>query len=101
MSDFIERDSLIRKCFAMVKEPWNHEAAPSSWADAYKQFIEDIEEAEAAEVNPDIHGSWLVKPLYKGSEASVYVCSVCNEPFWWNTMSFCPNCGARMDLEDT
>ena len=51
------------------------------------------------------HGKWLYKPnLY---DESTYECSVCKEPWTLiegnpaeNNMHFCPNCGAKMDLEE-
>lgn len=57
----------------------------------------------AADVAPVVHGRWVGKPLC-GNETCK--CSVCGS--WHNihanlrgeiSQKYCPNCGARMDLE--
>ena len=42
IDDFIER--LNAKCDGMIEEPWNSNVAPISWAEAYADFKDDIEE---------------------------------------------------------
>ena len=56
-------------------------------------------------VDPVKHGHWI-------NDKGLYKCSICNELWchWWvNTvpiermnkmMRFCPNCGAKMEVED-
>lgn len=62
----------------------------------------------SADVAPVVHGKWVKEPVYKQDMhgkmihfCTKYICSACNHES--NTLSsgrFCPNCGAKMDLED-
>ena len=36
--------TLLSKCDGIISEPWNKEAQPTSWADAYEAFKNDIED---------------------------------------------------------
>lgn len=42
IDDFTEK--LNAKCDGMIKEQWNSNVAPISWAEAYADFKDDIEE---------------------------------------------------------
>ncbi len=102
--EYIEREAAIAKCREIAACEWNHRASPVSWADAYEQFAEDIEEIPTADVSPVRHGRWIETPrLYYG--AKQYECSLCYSDTFWNKHSIyekyphCPNCGAKMDLE--
>ena len=60
---------------------------------------------DTADVAPVRHGRWIESPrLYYG--AKQYECSLCCSDTFWNKHSItvkyphCPNCGAKMDLED-
>jgi rubrerythrin len=54
---------------------------------------------------PVVHGKWeYSENIY---DESTWVCSICKEPWTLidgtpqeNGMKYCPNCGAKMDLED-
>ena len=37
-------DKLNAKCDGMIKEKWNSNASPISWAEAYADFKDDIDE---------------------------------------------------------
>ena len=128
MAEYINREVAIAKCREIVACKWNHIASPVSWADAYEQFAEDIEEIQTADVAPVRHGRWL---LQANNERTNYrwnvtaECSECcdekkeiwagffpNVPDWLardvtlesaksvKLSNYCPNCGARMDLEE-
>lgn len=61
--------------------------------------LEDILTVKAADVQPVKHGEWL-----KASQNSWnnYKCSLCNTQYVGMgaiTFTYCPNCGARMDME--
>lgn len=72
---------------------------PTSWeciADACKA----IKTAPAADVAPVVHGEWVDTP-----DGTATICSYCKAD--WNVFdndtyrfNYCPNCGAKMDLED-
>ena len=71
-----------------------------------KDYCADVQwifELPAVDVAPVVHGRWI----YKGARGRFPVCecSVCGnaENADWailgNNVNYCPNCGARMDLE--
>lgn len=82
------------------------EAAKHAWAKGLEptQYIEMI---PAADVAPVVHGRWKIKLLNDYQKYSV-TCSICgwvgidnydsyDDPSDFN---YCPNCGAKMDLEN-
>lgn len=57
-----------------------------------------IDNAPTVDAVPVVHGRWIEVP----SMAPEYACSVCGATFeWWERSEahYCPNCGAKMDLE--
>lgn len=62
--------------------------------------VEAIENAPAIDAEPVRHGRWE-----KANFSGFLVCSCCNDVFinsdWLHDgkWSYCPNCGAKMDLE--
>lgn len=50
MAEYIEREAVLAICREMSACEWNHRVSPASWADAYNQFAEDVEEIPAADV---------------------------------------------------
>ena len=58
--------------------------------------IMEIEEAPTADVKEVNHGKWLDDYGYDK-------CSVCgfkcNDPYYLGEANYCPECGARMDLD--
>ena len=91
---YIERESLIEKCHWVIR---------SDGTRVYVCHAEDIETAPAADVAPVRHGRWIwdTKGLYPKP-----LCSRCQyEPYRASNHSsdlppYCPNCGAKMDLEE-
>lgn len=57
---------------------------------------EDIQNAPTIDAVPVVHGRWT----WCGEDRwnDVYTCSVCGE-MAMDDSNFCPNCGAKMDLE--
>ena len=55
----------------------------------------------AADVAPVVHGRWVEKEKY--TFGIIYDCSLCENRILDNghSWNYCPNCGARMDLEET
>lgn len=96
MAEYLDREAAIAKCREIAACEWNHRASPISWADAYEQFAEDIEEIPAADVAPVRHGRWKCgKPCpvcggdrFEGLDADIWAD--------WEP-PYCPNCGAKMD----
>lgn len=46
-------------------------------------------------VAPVVHGRWIDAREYCGD----YMCSNCEALYGTNKFNYCPNCGAKMDLE--
>ena len=112
MTEYIEREAIseeIRKYY--YKNPPNF-----SYGEGFDRGLDRAQrailDAPAADVAPVRHGRWdSVKnpnwPAYSHDK-----CSICG---WWNTknalcydgnkkpghsLNYCPNCGAKMDLEE-
>lgn len=69
---------------------------------AWVKAICILHDIPAADVAPVVHGRW--EQENNPFDDSIWVCSVCNEPFSIicgtpeeNSMNYCPNCGAKMD----
>lgn len=54
-----------------------------------------IDNVEAADVAPVVHGEWLCEET---DDEQFFLCSVCNDKEYWES-NYCPNCGAKMDAE--
>lgn len=57
--------------------------------------------------SPRPKGKWIrVDGRIHGSVSKVVKCSLCNknaglsEEYFWHLSKFCPNCGAKMDIEE-
>lgn len=95
MDEYIKRKE-IRKAYEKLARSYMHgEPYIADW-----KFDEMIEELPAADVTPVRHGRW---------ENGNPICPVCggdkfkdlDADIWcdWQP-AFCPNCGAKMDLEE-
>lgn len=54
-----------------------------------------IDNVEAADVAPVVHGEWLCAET---DDEQFFLCSVCNDKEYWES-NYCPECGAKMDAE--
>ena len=92
MDEYIEREAAI-------------EAAKHAWAKGLEpqQYMETI---PAADVAPVRHGKWLEWfpgdcALIMTGEEMLYRCSSCDAKYSdAEGYKYCPNCGAKMDLEE-
>ena len=91
MAEYIEREAAI----AAVKHAWAKGLEPS-------QYLEII---SAADVAPVRHGQWIEytkviipEPYNKWEQA--WKCSECGFDDGFVAYNYCPNCGAKMDLEE-
>lgn len=57
-----------------------------------------IKKVPAADVAPVVHGRWTAIGADKRGRGATYRCSACNGCYPY-ACKFCPNCGAKMDLE--
>ena len=65
------------------------------WNDCLLRVKSMVSKAPAADVAPGVHGQWIYD-----KKAQRPYCSVCKEYFYGATnspMSYCSNCGAKMD----
>ena len=66
----------------------------------FETLVSDLRDMKTADVAPVRHGRWIEKDKY--NFVTMYDCSICgtrildNGPAW----NYCPNCGAKMDLEE-
>jgi hypothetical protein len=96
MPRYIDADFLIDKLKEQANIPWNKRAVPVSWSYAYKEFIDDIENAPTADVEPVRHGRWYENNI---GDAVCSNCKGIQDKYEVVFMPYCPNCGCKLDLE--
>ena len=89
MDEYIKRETAVRMVMA------------AKWGDGSDgaMAMEIVASAPAADVAPVVHGRWI----YDKKVQRPY-CSVCKGYFYGATnspMSYCPNCGTKMDGDDS
>ena len=89
MDEYIKRETAVRMVMA------------AKWGDGSDgaMAMEIVASAPAADVAPVRHGQWIYD-----KKAQRPYCSVCKGYFYGATnspMSYCPNCGAKMDGGDS
>lgn len=94
-SNSIDRDVLLKDIEESVVFSGQ---TPNAEIVGANKVISRIKAAPIADVAPVVHGQWLDNEDYM-------FCSICG--IQWNycdndtkTFNYCPNCGARMDLEE-
>ncbi len=99
MSEYIDReaflkDAEIRYCLPCkgAGKDYNGVRCRACWVD---DMMGEVDDAPAADVAPVVHG----RKIEDGDIGCFWLCSLCGEclPYGAN---YCPNCGAKMDLED-
>lgn len=72
----------------------------------YDILCKELDRVPAADVAPVVHGCWIEytkviipEPYNKWEQA--WKCSECGFDDGFVAYNFCPNCGARMDLEES
>ena len=92
MAEYIDREALYEKAYWHGEHPDVDNPFPDG-VDAID--IEDVDTIPAADVAPVRHGQWIYD-----KKAQRPYCSVCKGYFYGATnspMSYCPNCGTKMD----
>ena len=92
MDEYIKREALYEKAYWHGEHPDVDNPFPDG-VDAID--IEDVDAIPAADVAPVVHGQWIYD-----KKAQRPYCSVCKRYFYGATnspMSYCPNCGTKMD----
>lgn len=93
MPRYVDLDKLPR--VGLWRDPEDHGAMVE-----LRDVIQALRQAEAetGEVEPVVHGYWILRGADKQGRGGVWVCSACGgcEPCKKNR---CPNCAAKMDKE--
>lgn len=87
--ELIDRNALLEKAYyrgkpATVNNPWGDGAEVVD--------VEDIEAAPIVDATQVIHARWIKR-------FTCYSCSECGHQVT-SADNYCPNCGAKMDLEE-
>lgn len=105
MAEYIEREAAYALSKIICDAIRNREYHPA----AFGRFILDrIDDIPTADVQPVRHGRWYrFQKVYidpqtgMGFARDMYKCDACNVGEEETKMPYCPNCGAKMDKEDT
>lgn len=112
MADYISREAAIayiREQSEELQKAFEELGGESGiYADAYNDLAEDFHRIPAADVEPVRHGWWETfdSSYWRSTQYGVQVidcvkirCGLCGRGSAVRT-NYCPNCGAKMDLED-
>lgn len=113
MADYISREA----AFAVIEEKQKELCPAGLWGrkfasdkdkyDAWQEILEELEAIPAADVEPVRHGKWG-RIGDSWDNRSHFQCSVCGDEWCFEidedsqmlmNHNYCPNCGAKMDLE--
>ena len=93
MAEYIEREALM---VALCKEIVGDGDYYNGKDDMQDQIRDMVSRFPAADVAPVRHGRWL--PFHSTAAGDIQYCSACEIGCTWKP-NYCPNCGAKMDLE--
>ena len=93
MAEYIEREALM---VALCKEIVGDGDYYNGKDDMQDEIREMVSRFPAADVAPVRHGRWL--PFHSTAAGDIQYCSACEIGCTWKP-NYCPNCGAKMDLE--
>lgn len=98
MAEYIERGALMQ--FPIRRDHYDRKNGNKHFINGIESVLEYAENLPAADVAPVVHGRWIEDHDYlKCPECGIMV----KQDFTffdigdWN---YCPNCGAKMDLEE-
>ncbi len=96
--------SIVPKKYRLYQTDNLDDAYEQGWTDA----LDNLENAPAADAAPVVHGRWIRdNDSFQIDDYYCcyfdHKCSECGEIVSdrYGLPNYCPNCGARMDLEDT
>ena len=99
----IDADALRDNLQALAYDDWN-QGVTTSWADAYSEVADMVEEMPTIEERKK--GKWEERKVSSEKVIDEWQsarCSVCEKyhttpyMYYFDSFSFCPNCGARME----
>lgn len=95
MDKYISKETLQKKLNRKKAGPANKRYT-EGWNDAVLIVKFMIHSEKAADVAPVRHGRWI--PFHSAAAGDIQYCSSCEIGCTWKP-NYCPNCGAKMDLE--
>ena len=92
MAEYIEKEAAIT---ALLND------APEQVGYSREDAADCIRYMDAADVAPVRYGRWKERKSFHAEGSIVAKCSACQKDVQYlgNPLKFCPNCGAKMDLE--
>lgn len=96
MAEYIERETAI----SLLKNRYQDMSAMSaSYYAGFQYALQMMEKIKPATAVPVVHGKWVERKIGRVEEM---VCSMCGcvQEYDFVAYRYCPNCGAKMDLED-
>ena len=97
MSDYISREAAVKIAQKYGLVNGSALGRHTGLADCIAIEIEGL---PAADVEPVRRGRWIVPPPPDAYTYCKVVCSECHKVAGKHKTVYCPNCGAKMDLED-
>lgn len=104
MPRYIDADALYDRFQNLACDDWN-QGTGTTWANAYAEAADVVDDMPTADVAPVRHGEWIYGEDEFGIDG--YRCDKCGFFVPWNYASknisyikdyhYCPNCGAKMD----
>ena len=100
MAEYFSKETLQEKLNRKKAGPANKRYT-EGWNDAILMVKSMIHSEKVADVAPVRHGRWLIPTKIGHRSFDIPHCSVCNGiPCGVDeNTKYCPNCGAKMDLE--
>lgn len=94
MARYIEMDSTMA---CLLKNLEAHKSTNRQFYKGFREACRLLEGCSTTDVTRVVHGEWL--PMFDGSV--YHLCSVCVAKNEHGLTSYCPDCGAKMDMEGT
>ena len=102
MAEYIDRGALVEwlKRIRLIDLSDGRGLCRVIMEDDFKKAIKKMPKGIIADVAPVRHGRWIEKEKY--TFGIMYDCSLCENRILdtGHPWHYCPNCGARMDLEE-
>lgn len=101
--EYVEREAVHDLVQSLTKYAW---ASPDNTGHRVTVDADDVnfgvDKIPSADVAPVRHGRWIERKSFHAEGGIVAKCSACQKDVQYlgNPLKFCPNCGAKMDLED-
>ena len=99
MAEYIDREKLEADLNIRLSALREQNGYYDHYTDGFDECVDRVENFPAADVAPVKHGKWIEKPFLFGTSR---FCSSCESNYGMphEVFNYCPNCGAKMGLED-